>query len=76
MPQPPRSIAALLMGGETSVQAVGLGMNESDVSHQLCGLRQMHLVRVRKSGRSSTHLMTITWRAYSPSGSTTFNTDK
>ena len=53
-----------------------LGMNESDVSHQLCGLRQMHLVRVRKSGRSSTHLMTITWRAYSPSGSTTFNTDK
>ncbi|MBI5825954.1 MAG: winged helix-turn-helix transcriptional regulator [Chloroflexi bacterium] len=46
-------IIALLMDGETSVRALAdrLGMTESAVSHQLRGLRQMHLVRARKSGR-------------------------
>lgn len=46
-------IIALLMEGEKSVSALaeGLGMTESAVSHQLRGLRQMHLVRARKSGR-------------------------
>ncbi len=46
-------IIALLMQGEMSVRALadGLGMTESAVSHQLRGLRQMHLVRARKSGR-------------------------
>lgn len=46
-------IIALLIGGEMSVRALadGLGMTESAVSHQLRGLRQMHLVRARKSGR-------------------------
>ncbi len=46
-------LIALLMDGEMSVCALadGLGMTESAVSHQLRGLRQMHLVRARKSGR-------------------------
>jgi len=46
-------IIALLIGGEMSVRAIadGLSMTESAVSHQLRGLRQMHLVRARKSGR-------------------------
>jgi len=46
-------IIAQLMGGESSVRTLadGLGMTESAVSHQLRGLRQMHLVRARKSGR-------------------------
>ncbi|MFM8370077.1 MAG: ArsR/SmtB family transcription factor [Chloroflexota bacterium] len=46
-------IIALLMDGEMSVRALadGLGMTESAVSHQLRGLRQMHLVHARKSGR-------------------------
>ncbi|MCQ3939109.1 MAG: ArsR family transcriptional regulator [Chloroflexi bacterium] len=46
-------IIALLMDGEMSVRAIadGLGMTESAVSHQLRGLRQMHLVRARKAGR-------------------------
>jgi DNA-binding transcriptional ArsR family regulator len=46
-------IIAQLMDGEMSVRAIadGLGMTESAVSHQLRGLRQMHLVRARKSGR-------------------------
>lgn len=46
-------IIALLMDGEMSVRTLadGLGMTESAVSHQLRGLRQMHLVRARKSGR-------------------------
>lgn len=46
-------LIALLMDGEMSVRALadGLGMTESAVSHQLRGLRQMHLVRARKSGR-------------------------
>lgn len=46
-------IIAQLMDGEMSVRVLadGLGMTESAVSHQLRGLRQMHLVRARKSGR-------------------------
>ena len=46
-------IIAQLMDGEMSVRALadGLGMTESAVSHQLRGLRQMHHVRARKSGR-------------------------
>lgn len=46
-------IIALLIEGEMSVSALanGLNMTESAVSHQLRGLRQMHLVRARKSGR-------------------------
>lgn len=46
-------IIAHLMGGESSVRTIadGLGMTESAVSHQLRGLRQMHLVRARKAGR-------------------------
>ncbi|MBL8063577.1 MAG: winged helix-turn-helix transcriptional regulator [Anaerolineales bacterium] len=46
-------LIALLIDGEMSVRALadGVGMTESAVSHQLRGLRQMHLVRARKSGR-------------------------
>jgi ArsR family transcriptional regulator len=46
-------IISLLMEGEMSVSSLaeGLNMSESAVSHQLRGLRQMHLVRARKSGR-------------------------
>jgi ArsR family transcriptional regulator, lead/cadmium/zinc/bismuth-responsive transcriptional repressor len=46
-------IIALLTDGEMSVNALAenLNMTESAVSHQLRGLRQMHLVRARKSGR-------------------------
>jgi len=46
-------IIALLIEGEMSVSALAqeLKMTESAVSHQLRGLRQMHLVRTRKSGR-------------------------
>ena len=46
-------IISLLIDGEMSVGvlAEGLDMTESAVSHQLRGLRQMHLVRARKSGR-------------------------
>lgn len=46
-------IIAQLMDGEMSVRTLadGLGMTESAVSHQLRGLRQMHLVRTRKLGR-------------------------
>ena len=46
-------IIALLIEGEMSVSALAqdLKMTESAVSHQLRGLRQMHLVRARKSGR-------------------------
>ena len=46
-------LIALLMDGEMSVRALaeGVGMTESAVSHQLRGLRQIHLVRARKSGR-------------------------
>ena len=46
-------IISLLMEGEMSVSSLAneLRMTESAVSHQLRGLRQMHLVRARKSGR-------------------------
>jgi ArsR family transcriptional regulator, lead/cadmium/zinc/bismuth-responsive transcriptional repressor len=46
-------IISLLIEGEMSVNALAesLKMTESAVSHQLRGLRQMHLVRARKSGR-------------------------
>ena len=46
-------IISLLIEGEMSVSALakGLTMTESAVSHQLRGLRQMHLVRAPKSGR-------------------------
>ncbi|MCL4270140.1 MAG: helix-turn-helix domain-containing protein [Anaerolineales bacterium] len=46
-------IISLLIGDEKSVRALAdeLDMTESAVSHQLRGLRQMHLVRARKSGR-------------------------
>jgi ArsR family transcriptional regulator, lead/cadmium/zinc/bismuth-responsive transcriptional repressor len=46
-------IIALLLEGEMRVSALakGLTMTDSAVSHQLRGLRQMHLVRARKAGR-------------------------
>lgn len=47
-----RIISALLeceMNVRTLAESVG--MSESAVSHQLRGLRQMHLVRARKDGR-------------------------
>lgn len=46
-------IISLLIEGEMSVSALAerLKMTESAVSHQLRGLRQMRLVRTRKSGR-------------------------
>ncbi len=46
-------LISLLMEGEMSVSSLAeeLKMSESAVSHQLRGLRQMHLVRARKSGR-------------------------
>ena len=46
-------LISLLLEGEMSVRALALGLNmtESAVSHQLRGLRQMHLVRTRKAGR-------------------------
>lgn len=46
-------LIAILLDGEKSVSVLAdeLGMTESAVSHQLRGLRQMHLVRTRKSGR-------------------------
>ncbi len=46
-------LISLLMEGEISVSTLAeeLKMTESAVSHQLRGLRQMHLVRARKDGR-------------------------
>jgi len=46
-------IISLLILDEMSVSALAeeLKMTESAVSHQLRGLRQMHLVRARKTGR-------------------------
>jgi DNA-binding transcriptional ArsR family regulator len=46
-------LISLLMEGEMSVSTLAeeLKMTESAVSHQLRGLRQMHLVRERKDGR-------------------------
>ena len=47
-----RIIAALLEEElSVGVLAQRLGMSESAVSHQLRGLRQMHLVRTRRQGR-------------------------
>lgn len=46
-------LISLLIESEKSVSALAeeLKMTESAVSHQLRGLRQMHLVRARKDGR-------------------------
>jgi ArsR family transcriptional regulator len=46
-------IISLLLEGELNVGdlAAHLNMTESAVSHQLRGLRQLHLVRSRKDGR-------------------------
>ncbi|HUE98017.1 MAG TPA: metalloregulator ArsR/SmtB family transcription factor, partial [Anaerolineales bacterium] len=46
-------IIAFLIDGEMGVSALAEAthMSESAVSHQLRGLRQMHLVHARKSGR-------------------------
>src|SRR5690606_1944375 len=46
-------IISLLIGDEKSVRALAdeLDMTESAVSHQLRGLRHMHLGRGRESGR-------------------------
>lgn len=47
-----RIISALLQEElSVGVLAQNLGMSESAVSHQLRGLRQMHLVRGRRQGR-------------------------
>ena len=42
-----------LTHGEMNVSALAevVGISESAISHQLRGLRQMHLVRTRKDGR-------------------------
>ena len=52
-------IISLLIEGEMSVSALaeGLKMTESAVSHQLRGLRQMHLVRTRKVGRQVFYML-------------------
>lgn len=46
-------IISILLEGELNVGDIAsqLGMTESAVSHQLRGLRQLHLVRSRKDGR-------------------------
>jgi len=46
-------IIATLLEGEMNVRTLAddVNMTESAVSHQLRGLRQMHLVRTRKLGR-------------------------
>jgi ArsR family transcriptional regulator, lead/cadmium/zinc/bismuth-responsive transcriptional repressor len=46
-------IISTLLECEMNVRSIAesVGMSESAVSHQLHGLRQMHLVRVRKDGR-------------------------
>jgi DNA-binding transcriptional ArsR family regulator len=46
-------IISTLMKSEMSVGGIAenVGLSESAVSHQLRGLRQMRLVRARKSGR-------------------------
>lgn len=46
-------IISVLAKGECSVGSLAqaVGISESAVSHQLRGLRQMHLVRARKRGR-------------------------
>ena len=52
-------IVSLLIEGEMSVSALAedLKMTESAVSHQLRGLRQMHLVRTRKVGRQVFYML-------------------
>ena len=52
-------IVSLLIEGEMSVSALAedLKMPESAVSHQLRGLRQMHLVRTRKVGRQVFYML-------------------
>ena len=52
-------IISLLIVGEMSVSALAeeLKMTESAVSHQLRGLRQMHLVRTRKVGRQVFYML-------------------
>jgi DNA-binding transcriptional ArsR family regulator len=46
-------IISVLTGGEANVGAIAaaVGLSESATSHHLRGLRQMRLVRARKSGR-------------------------
>ncbi len=46
-------IISTLMEGERNVGEIAalVTLSDSAVSHQLRGLRQMHLVRARKSGR-------------------------
>jgi ArsR family transcriptional regulator, lead/cadmium/zinc/bismuth-responsive transcriptional repressor len=46
-------IISVLLEGELNVGDIAsqLNMTESAVSHQLRGLRQLHLVRTRKDGR-------------------------
>ena len=46
-------ILSVLLEGERNVRAIAeaVGVSESAVSHHLRGLRQMRLVRARKSGR-------------------------
>lgn len=46
-------ILSVLLRGEISVQQISesVGMSHSAVSHQLRGLRQLHIVRARKQGR-------------------------
>ena len=46
-------IISVLAKGERNVGSLAqaVGISESAVSHQLRGLRQMHLVRARKRGR-------------------------
>ena len=46
-------IISVLLDDEMNVGVLAekLGMSESAVSHQLRGLRQMHLVRARRQGR-------------------------
>lgn len=48
-----RILSVLLDHPELNVGALVecLGMSESAISHQLRGLRQMHIVRARKEGR-------------------------
>ena len=52
-------IISQLIVGEMSVSALAeeLKMTESAVSHQLRGLRQMHLVRTRKVGRQVFYML-------------------
>ena len=52
-------IISLLIEGEMRVSALAeeLKMTESAVSHQLRGLRQMHLVRTRTVGRQVFYML-------------------